>query len=210
VAQENSVELLENVGFFPGEESQIVDNIEYESCDSQSLESSNKQSPTLLASPGFCTQVRMQFSREIANIQRDKSVLWPRLLQTALLATMIGTIFYKVGETSPAETSNLQSRYGAIAICCAVALLGTGQASLMIFPEERPIFLREYSTNHYSVVSYFVSHIASEAIISAAQMFVLVSCSQHLRSIECVIIADKYLTALFPGHHYVLHGRVSG
>jgi hypothetical protein len=206
VAQENPVERLENVGFFPREEYQIVDNIESEGCDSQSLESSYKQSPT----PGFSTQVRMQFKREISNMRRDRSVLLPRLLQTAVLATMIGIIFYKVGETSPAVSSDLQSRFGAIAICSAVALIGTGQASLMLFPEERPIFLREYSTNHYSVVSYFVSHIASEAIISAAQMFVLVSCSQHHCSIESEIIADKCRTALlFPGHHYLLHGRVS-
>ena len=124
---------------------------------------------------GIVTQTSMLFHREIVNLARDKSAFLPRLFQTAVLATIIGIIFFQVGEESATDPSNIQSRFGAITICSAVALIYTGQASLIVFPEERPIFIREYSTNHYSVAAYFMSHLAIEAITSAVQMFILVS-----------------------------------
>jgi hypothetical protein len=62
-------------------------------------------------------------------------------------------IFYKVGEADPADPFNLQSQFGALMLLLMLAMLGTAQSSLQTFPEERPIFLREYSTDHYSVMS---------------------------------------------------------
>jgi hypothetical protein len=53
-------------------------------------------------------------------------------------------------------------------------MFGTAQPALMAFPDERPVFLREYSTNHYSVFSYFVSRLTMEVVLTALQ--VLVSC----------------------------------
>lgn len=53
-------------------------------------------------------------------------------------------------------------------------MLGTSQPALLTFPQERPVFLREYSTNHYSVVSYFMSRLTVEILVTALQVFVLV------------------------------------
>lgn len=55
-----------------------------------------------------------------------------------------------------------------------MSMFGTAQPALLAFPEERPVFLREYSTNHYSVISYFMSRLTMEAVITALQ--VLVQC----------------------------------
>ena len=52
-----------------------------------------------------------------------------------------------------------------------MAMFGTAEQALLAFPEERPVFLREYSTNHYSVVSYFVSRLTMEAFTTALQCF---------------------------------------
>jgi ABC-type multidrug transport system permease subunit len=54
------------------------------------------------------------------------------------------------------------------------------QMSLFTFPDERPVFLREYSTKHYSVLSYFVSHLATEALVTAVQTFLLVTIIYYL------------------------------
>ena len=51
----------------------------------------------------------------------------------------------------------------------------TAQPALLAFPEERPVFLREYSTNHYAVGSYFVSRLIVEAVITFIQMALAVS-----------------------------------
>jgi len=41
--------------------------------------------------------------------------------------------------------------------------MGQAQSSLVIFAAERPLFLREYATKHYSILPYFVSHLTTEA-----------------------------------------------
>jgi hypothetical protein len=55
-----------------------------------------------------------------------------------------------------------------------MSMFGTAMPTLLSFPEERPVFLREYSTNHYSVIAYFMSRLAMEALITFLQVFVLV------------------------------------
>ena len=54
-----------------------------------------------------------------------------------------------------------------------MSMFGTAQPSLLAFPEERPVFLREYSTNHYSVLSYFLSRLSMEASVTALQVLLL-------------------------------------
>ena len=56
-----------------------------------------------------------------------------------------------------------------------LGMFGTAQPSLLAFPEERPVFLREYSTNHYSVGSYFISRLVIESVVTFFQMVVQVS-----------------------------------
>ena len=50
------------------------------------------------------------------------------------------------------------------------SMFGTAQPALLAFPDERPVFLREYSTNHYSVIAYFLSRLTMEAVVTAAQI----------------------------------------
>jgi ABC-2 type transporter len=53
-----------------------------------------------------------------------------------------------------------------------MSMFGTAQPALLSFPQERPVFLREYSTDHYSVFSYFLSRLSMEAFITALQILV--------------------------------------
>ena len=52
-------------------------------------------------------------------------------------------------------------------------MFGSALPTLIVFPEERPVFVREYSTNHYSVLSYFVSRLMLEAYLTAIQILLL-------------------------------------
>jgi ABC-type multidrug transport system permease subunit len=65
-----------------------------------------------------------------------------------------------------------------------LSMFGTAQPALLAFPEERPVFLREYSTNHYSVLSYFMSRLTMEAFITAAQTLVQVLISFYLIGVQ--------------------------
>lgn len=51
-----------------------------------------------------------------------------------------------------------------------MSMFGTAMPTLLSFPEERPVFLREYSTNHYGVVSYFMSRLGKDPLCLRANL----------------------------------------
>lgn len=53
------------------------------------------------------------------------------------------------------------------------AMMGTALPALIAFPAERPVFVREYSTNHYGILPYFAARLAMEAMLTAIQMTLL-------------------------------------
>lgn len=69
-------------------------------------------------------------------------------------------------------SQNLNSQFGALIMVIMMSMFGTAQPALLSFPQERPVFLREYSTNHYSVFSYFLARLTMEAFITALQILV--------------------------------------
>merc|ERR1712137_1138587 len=122
---------------------------------------------------GMLTEIRLLFTREVMNFRRDTAALGTKFGLTLFLGLLIGVIFYDVGATSNTSQSNVQSRFGALIICMMMGMFGTAQDALLQFPQERPVFLREYSTNHYSVFSYFLSRLTMEAVVVLAQIFVI-------------------------------------
>jgi ABC-type multidrug transport system permease subunit len=54
-----------------------------------------------------------------------------------------------------------------------ISMFATALPTLVMFPEERPVFIREYSTNHYNVVSYFLSRLGLETFLTAIQILVV-------------------------------------
>jgi ABC-type multidrug transport system permease subunit len=80
-----------------------------------------------------------------------------------------------------------------------LAMFGTAQPALYAFPQERPVFLREYSTNHYSVISYFLSRLTMEAFITALQILVLVVITHPMigfRSDFVMLYLNMYVLAM--------------
>jgi len=119
-------------------------------------------------------QTKELFIREITSLKRDKASVGARFGITIFLNTLFGVIFYNVAGTDNAVQSNLQSHFGASIMILLSTMFGTAQPALFSIPVERPIFLREYSTNHYSVLSYAASRLVVEAFITFLQ--VLVAC----------------------------------
>jgi ABC-type multidrug transport system permease subunit len=54
-----------------------------------------------------------------------------------------------------------------------ISMFATALPTLIMFPDERPVFLREYSTNHYNVVSYFLSRLGLETFLTAVQILLV-------------------------------------
>jgi ABC-type multidrug transport system permease subunit len=51
-----------------------------------------------------------------------------------------------------------------------IAMFGAALPTLLAFPEERPVFVREFSTDHYRVSTYFLSRLGMEALLTGLQM----------------------------------------
>ena len=68
---------------------------------------------------------------------------------------------------------NAHSHFGALIMTLIIAMFGSALPTLIVFPEERPVFVREYSTNHYSVMSYFCSRLGLEAFLTLVQTVLL-------------------------------------
>jgi ABC-type multidrug transport system ATPase subunit len=122
--------------------------------------------------PGYWTQTSMLYNREFKTLARDKTSLAARFGITIFLNLLFGVIFRDVARQPNSDFTNCQSHFGALIMVQLSAMFGTAQPALFAIPEERPVFLREYSTDHYGVVSYFTSRFTIEALITFVQILV--------------------------------------
>lgn len=113
--------------------------------------------------------------REVLNMRRDWTVVFTRVFIMGILSLFIGLIFFDVGSADKLNAFSLQSQFGAMMVILITCMMSSVQLAMFVYPEQRPIFLREYSTNHYSVFSYLMAHFASEAILIALKVFIVVT-----------------------------------
>ena len=127
-----------------------------------------------IAVPGFWTQIRLVFARELVNVRRDKSSLIARLGITVFLGTLFAVVFTGVGESDPSVRGHVQSRFGALVMVAQSTMFASSTPFVVAFPEERPRFLREFSSKHYGVPAYFLSKLFFEFLMTGIQTFVMV------------------------------------
>jgi hypothetical protein len=176
VAQANDIIQLDVDGFFPKDTRDLpepfVETMEGKDELGITLTEHHLQSGFDERPPNVLIQIAMLFTREIRNIRRDTAAVGARFGLTIFLGLLIGLIFRNVGEADPSIPQNLNSIFGALLMVLLMSMFGTAQPALLAFPEERPVFLREYSTNHYSVISYFMARFTMEAFVTGLQVLV--------------------------------------
>mmetsp|Transcript_12642 Transcript_12642/g.29344 ORF Transcript_12642/g.29344 Transcript_12642/m.29344 type:complete len:251 (+) Transcript_12642:376-1128(+) len=88
-----------------------------------------------------------------------------------------------------AHAQVVQAQLGAVVNILISTMMGQSQTALVIFSSERSLFLREYSTNHYSIVTYFLSHLMTEALQALSAVLVQVWALGFLEklSINCLV-----------------------
>eukprot|EP00439_Symbiodinium_sp_Y106_P004971 s1653_g1.t1 len=123
---------------------------------------------------GFCQQLGMLLVRETRGTIRNKGVLFARLGMSLFLACMYGWLFSgsaAQGDNSHSTEKNcvpnnfsyagcqsdFQAHFGTVVSLSIMAMMGAAQPVLLQFPQERPVFLREYAAHQYGVVPYFIS-----------------------------------------------------
>lgn len=150
VTQVYTVEELKVSGFFG-------DNSKVKKADSNVKAPKKNQSTNGTQQVGFMTQTRYLFDREFKNLVRDKLAIVVRVGSTFAFGLLFGLIFLGVGRSDYAMYTEVQASFGAMANLLMSTMFGVAQGSLLEFPKDRPVFLREYSTNHYSILPYFLS-----------------------------------------------------
>lgn len=169
VAQEQSMIDLEAAGFFPTCE-EWGDPVAEE--DELGTTSRSLTHPSTINRIGTSGQIWLLFQRELTNFRRNKHALKARTAMTCVISIFIGTLFFDVATSDFSVFINIQSTFGALLMANLAIVLATVLPSLLVFPSERPVFLREYSTDHYTVLSYFMSRLSMEFIVTGVQVTV--------------------------------------
>mmetsp|Transcript_105347 Transcript_105347/g.187284 ORF Transcript_105347/g.187284 Transcript_105347/m.187284 type:complete len:662 (-) Transcript_105347:55-2040(-) len=123
---------------------------------------------------GFWRQLSMLTAREVRGTLRNKGILFARLGMTVFLSALYGWLFAgsaslgdKANQAEPncvvgnfsygACSADFQAHFGTLVSLSISTMMGAAQPVLLQFPQERPVFLREYAAQQYGVVPYFIS-----------------------------------------------------
>lgn len=188
VAQSVSIEQLEKDDFFPEDSRKLEEAFQPgEGQDALGATFSGhrkEQDQVDVGTPGLQTQILWLFYRELKNLFRDTTAVGARFGSTIFLSCLVGALFFDVGSSDSSVPTNLQSHFGALIMVGLMSMFGTAEPALLSFPDERPVFLREYSTNHYSVVSYFISRLSMEAFLTGLQVLVLLAITFYMINLQ--------------------------
>lgn len=184
MAQSVPIQQLDELGFLQADKREVNDAFlpeeEQDAIGITIHDSKSDKTYVDVRPPSLITQIHMLSRREFRNLCRDRSALVARFALSIVMSSLVGTIFLHVGASDSSNSSNIQSHFGALVMVLLLSMFGTAMPSLLAFPAERPVFLREYSTNHYSVLSYFTSRLTVEVIITGAQILVIVRRTLHI------------------------------
>ena len=107
---------------------------------------------------GWFYQFRLLAARNFLNIMRLPQTSYVKFIVTCLTAGFCIVLFYDVGQ----DQAGVQNRNGALFFITMTMSFNAIQNVILIFPDERPVFLREANNNMYSVSAYFWAKIFSE------------------------------------------------
>lgn len=120
----------------------------------------------------FWTQLVMLVGREKIGLLKNPAPMIINACITGFLSVVFGVIFFRIGESDRSIPAVVQGQLGALINVNIATMMGQAQTALVVFSSERPLFLREYSTDHYSILPYFLSHLATEALQAVVAMLV--------------------------------------
>jgi len=105
----------------------------------------------------------------LRSVTRDKAALCARFGFTLFMNMIVCLIFFQVGDIEE-EHYDVQSHMGALTIVGINAMFGCAQATMLSFPSERPVFLREHMSQMYGVLPYFLSKTLVEFVLLTLQV----------------------------------------
>mmetsp|Transcript_5238 Transcript_5238/g.11658 ORF Transcript_5238/g.11658 Transcript_5238/m.11658 type:complete len:706 (+) Transcript_5238:148-2265(+) len=145
----------------------------------------------------FSRQLSQLFRRELRSAVRDRTTLSVRFALSVMLAFLFGIVFRRVGRSMEEETEatifdmlwtgltpeeaaalrkqKLEWHFNAIIQVAMVSMFSASQPTILAFPLERPVFLREHSSGTYNVLPYYLSKLALEVPLVLVQSLLTLS-----------------------------------
>ena len=107
---------------------------------------------------GFFYQFGLLCRRNFLNLLRLPQTSYVKLLTTCLTALFAILLFFNVGNDEP----GIQNIQGSLFFITMNISFNAIQNVILIFPDERPVFLREVNNNMYKTAPYFWAKVISE------------------------------------------------
>eukprot|EP00659_Diplonema_papillatum_P002331 gene2331-3611_t len=139
---------------------------------------SDNEDATPALKSSYATQLYYLTKRESMQFLRDKPTLGARYGMAVILALLTGIFFFQVGDEWGEDgrqediTIAISNHWGGLVFISINALFLSAQPMLLVFPTERPVFMREYATGTYATIPYFVSKTLIEIPASLLQTLV--------------------------------------
>ena len=107
---------------------------------------------------GWCYQLGLLLKRNFLNTIRLPQTSYVKLIVTIITAIFTIILFQNCDGT----IQGVQNRNGALFFMTMTIAFNSIQNIILIFPDERPVFLREVNNNMYSVSAYFFGKVIAE------------------------------------------------
>jgi ATP-binding cassette subfamily G (WHITE) protein 2 len=119
------------------------------------------QMSNLSCNPTWHKQVRILFRRNVREQFRKIHIIITSILQTIIMAVLIGTVFLKIGNTQKSIV-----RREPVLFFCAINQGVFGALTVInSFPVERTLTLRERASGTYFASAYFTAKILSDTLV---------------------------------------------
>eukprot|EP01101_Sappina_pedata_P003343 TRINITY_DN1357_c0_g3_i1.p1 TRINITY_DN1357_c0_g3~~TRINITY_DN1357_c0_g3_i1.p1 ORF type:complete len:303 (-),score=73.95 TRINITY_DN1357_c0_g3_i1:31-939(-) len=96
---------------------------------------------------------------------RDKTKVYSKVMQVLFTSFFGGFVFLQLGKDY--DQQSIQSRMGILFFSMTSSFMPFLMNILTMFPMERRVFVKEYSSGAYGSLSYFISKIATEFPLNA-------------------------------------------
>lgn len=115
----------------------------------------------LFKNPSWFQQVRILIRRNLREQLRKKYILITTILQTILMAVLIGTVFLQIGHSQ----KSIVRREPVIFFCIINQGVFGALTVINSFPVERTLTLRERASGTYFASAYFIAKILSDTLV---------------------------------------------
>jgi hypothetical protein len=109
--------------------------------------------------------------REFRALYRDTNALYLCFIVCGVLYTTLGVIFWQRGELNEDGKDKAdydpKSHFGAIMMAMVGFMFSNMQPVMITFPNQRPVFMREYAAGLYSTIPYILSRFLVDCLVTA-------------------------------------------